>query len=98
MSPAPYYTMIRSKHHKFDLRLVIQAKEHGICHAARSFGCSRNTVRKWLRRFEHHGRRGNDQGKERWLRKCLKVPVPKRAPNAEKVGITESVRQHRTPQ
>jgi len=59
MSSRPYYTMIRSKDHKFDLRLrlVIHARQHGVRPAARAFGCSRNTVRKWLRRFELNGRR-----------------------------------------
>jgi transposase len=49
--------MIRSKDHKFDLRLrlVRHARTHGIRAAARSFGCARNTVRTWLRRFERGG-------------------------------------------
>jgi len=63
MSSTPYYTMIRSKDHKFDLRLrlVIHAREHGVRPAARAFGCSRNTVRKWLRRYELNGRRGLEE-------------------------------------
>jgi transposase len=50
--------MIRSKDHKFDLRLrlVKYAGTHGIRAAAAEFGCSRNTVRTWARRFEQGGK------------------------------------------
>jgi transposase len=49
--------MIRSQNHKLDLRihLVRFALEHGIRGAAQHFQCSRNTVRLWLRRYQHHG-------------------------------------------
>lgn len=52
-----YCDMIRSQNHKFDLRLrlVRHARTHGIRAAARAFGCARNTVRTWLRRFERGG-------------------------------------------
>ena len=55
-----YFTMIRSKNHVFDLRLdiVLHARLHGIRDAARHFGTSRNTVRKWIRRFNHDGKTG----------------------------------------
>ena len=57
MYPVGYYSMIRSKSHKFDMRvhLVRFAMEKGIRAAQRTFSCSRNTVRKWLRRFEAEG-------------------------------------------
>ena len=60
MSSSEYYTMIRIKDHKYNLRLrlVVHARSHGIHAAARYFGCSRNTVRKWLRRYEQGGRSG----------------------------------------
>jgi transposase-like protein len=50
--------MVRTTDHKFSARLamVMWAKTHGIHDAARKFGCSRNTVRLWLRRFEAGGR------------------------------------------
>jgi transposase len=59
MCPVEYYTMIRSKEHKFDLRvhLVRYAMEEGIRAAQRAFRCSRNTVRTWLRRFYAEGSR-----------------------------------------
>ena len=55
-----YYTMIKSKNHQFDLRLdmVIRAKKHGIRDAARAFKTTRDTVRRWLRRFEEEGKAG----------------------------------------
>lgn len=60
MSSSKYYTMIRAKDHKYDLRLrmVCFARSHGIHATARRFGCSRNTVRKWLRRYQRGGRSG----------------------------------------
>jgi transposase InsO family protein len=60
MSSGTYYTMIRTKDHKFDLRLrmVLKARAEGIRAATRAFGCSRNTVRKWLRRYEQSARSG----------------------------------------
>ena len=55
-----YYTMIRADDQNFHMRLalVMHARQHGIRDAARAFECSRNTVRKWLGRFEEGGRTG----------------------------------------
>jgi len=60
MCPLPYYTVIRSKDHRFDwrLQLVLYAKEHGQRAAARFFRCSRRIVAKWLQRFDQEGRAG----------------------------------------
>jgi len=60
MRPEPtpdYFTMIRSKDHKFDFRfhLVRHVLKDGIRASARAFRCSRNTVRKWTRRFRAGG-------------------------------------------
>jgi len=56
MSPVTYSTMIegKTKDSKFQLRLelVRYAQDKGIREATRAFRCSRNTVRKWLRRYE----------------------------------------------
>jgi len=59
----PYYEMIRSQNPSFDLRyrLVQTALQTGIRAAARQFGCSRNTVRKWLRRFQQRGKPGLEE-------------------------------------
>jgi len=52
--------MIRSKNHQFDLRLdiVVYARQHGIHATAEHFHTTRNTVRKWVRRFEQEGKAG----------------------------------------
>ena len=54
MSSGTYYSMIRTKDHKFDLRLrlVLYANSKGIRAAQRHFRCSRNTVRKRLHRYK----------------------------------------------
>lgn len=51
---SPYYNMICSSDPKFALRhqLVTYALKQGIKAAARCYECSRNTVRKWVRRFK----------------------------------------------
>ena len=60
MCPCPYFTMSRSRDHRFDLRmhLVRIALAQGVRAAARAFSTSRNTVRKWLRRFQQQGPAG----------------------------------------
>ena len=60
MCPLPYYTMIRSRNHRFDwrLQLVLCAKQQGHRAAASQFRCSRNTVTKWVRRFDQDSRQG----------------------------------------
>jgi transposase len=49
--------MANSKNHKFDLRihLVRYALDHGLHTATRQYQCSRNTVRKWVRRYQAEG-------------------------------------------
>jgi len=68
MSSGTYYSMIRTKDHKYDLRLrlVLYARSKGIRAAQRHFGCRRQTVRKWLHRYEEKGRSG--------LRKLSRAP------------------------
>lgn len=60
MCPDGYCAMIRSKDHRFDLRMHLLrfAKLEGIRAACRHFKCSRKTVRKWLRRYEAEGTAG----------------------------------------
>ena len=41
---------MRTDRHWLHQKVVSYAREHGIKAATREFGCSRNTVRKWLRR------------------------------------------------
>ena len=58
MAPIPYYDMIRAQDHKFSLRLqmVLYAQSHGVRPAARAFGSTPKTVRRWLERFREGGR------------------------------------------
>lgn len=62
MSPVSYYTMIKSKDKGFvfgiRLQMVRYALEKGIKATARLYGVSRNTVRKWLRRYSEGGTTG----------------------------------------
>ena len=43
---------MRTDRHWLHQKLVSFARAHGLKAAAREFGCSRNTVRKWLRRYQ----------------------------------------------
>ena len=58
--PQPYYDMICADDPHFALRhqLVRFVRSKGIKAAARHFGCLRNTVRKWHRRFQDQGNAG----------------------------------------
>ncbi len=49
-----YFELYRMKaeRHILRQRLLRHAREHGVKAAARAFGCARNTVRKWLRRYD----------------------------------------------
>ncbi len=62
MPPVSYYTMIKSKDKGFvfgvRLQLVRYALEEGIKPAVRAYGVSRNTVRKWVRRYQGGGTAG----------------------------------------
>jgi transposase-like protein len=57
---------MRTDQHFLRQKLVQYARQHGLKAAARAFGCSRNTVRKWLRRYQ--------PGKPSSLRECSKRP------------------------
>jgi transposase len=52
--------MIRAADSNFKLRyrLALAAQQAGVRAAARAFHCARNTVRKWLRRFQQAGKPG----------------------------------------
>jgi len=53
MCPIPYYTIMRkSKDKKFlRLQLILSVEQYGIKQTARRFNTTRNTVRKWYRRW-----------------------------------------------
>lgn len=60
MVPVSYYDMINAPDHTYSTRMamVLHAQTHGIRATVRAMGCSRNTVRLWLRRFRAEGRQG----------------------------------------
>ena len=43
---------MRTDRHWLHQKLVSFTRQHGIKAAVREFGCSRNTVGKWLRRYQ----------------------------------------------
>jgi transposase-like protein len=58
--PVSYYDMIKASDHTYSTRMamVLHAQTHGIRATVRAMGCSRNTVRLWLRMFRAEGRQG----------------------------------------
>ena len=48
-----YYELYRmhAERHQLRQKIVAHARQHGIKATVRAFACSRNTVRKWLRRY-----------------------------------------------
>ena len=65
MNPPSYANTMegKDKESRFQhrLRLVRHAQEYGIRATGRAFRCERNTVRKWLRRYEAAGIRGLEE-------------------------------------
>lgn len=76
MCPINYYQLMKSKDHQFDLRLslVLEAKQHGLKSTAQEFNCSRNTVRKWFRRYQTTGFEGLKEASRRPHRCPHKTP------------------------
>ena len=60
MCPYTYYDVMRISKDPKDLRyrMVLSVEKYGIKATARSFRCSRTTVRKWHRRWRDQGYRG----------------------------------------
>lgn len=58
----PYFNMInkrsKSEQEAIRLQVVRYAQQYSIKATQRKFGCSKNTVREWKRRFEKEGRSG----------------------------------------
>jgi transposase len=78
MCPLPYYTMIRSQDHRFDWRLqmVMHAQRFGRRAAARAFRCSRNTVAKWLGRYQRQPGRASLLERSRAPKHCPHKTTP----------------------
>lgn len=66
-------------------RLVQAALQQGIRPTARAFGCSRNTVRKWLRRFLAEGKAGLQEQSR----------APKRIPHKTPAEVEQRVLEAR---
>ncbi len=88
----PYQDMINSKNHKFDLRihLVRFALDHSLHAAARQYQCSRNTVRKWLRRYQSEGLPGLED-KSRAPKSCPHKTT--KAVNKIETSFTHNIEQ-----
>ena len=84
-----YYQLIRDMS-KFNLRLnmVKKAKETNISEAARLFGATRKTVRKWVKRYDLYGLSG--------LRDNKKVPknIPHKMRQRDEEEIIELRKRH----
>lgn len=89
MCPGGYFTVIRSKNHRYDLRLrlVRHALEHGIRDAQRTFSTTRRTVRKWLRRYRAEGLKGLEDRSRR----------PHTSPNKTPAHLEREVVRQRRP-
>ncbi len=59
MSPYKYYDIMRNSKDNRQLRyqMIVYADKYGIKPAVRHFKTTRNTVRKWQRRFKELGYR-----------------------------------------
>lgn len=81
MCPLRYYPMLRRSKDPVYLRLelVRYAREHGVKPAARQFGTTVKTVRKWLRRWESGSLRG--------------LADRSRAPHHPRQGVTAAQRR-----
>ena len=60
MSNITYFQVIKEQPNPFNIRanMINYTLRYGIKTAAREFSCSRNTVRKWLRRYNKYGLNG----------------------------------------
>ena len=63
MCPYTYYYIMRKSKDKKQLRyqMVISVEKHGIKKTAKDFKASRNTVRKWVRRWKEYGYKGLEE-------------------------------------
>jgi transposase len=87
MCPVKYYDILRDSSNPFNTRvkMVQFAFQSGISEAARAFGTTRDTVRKWKRLYEQHGTAGLTN----------KSRAPKRIPHKTAKAIEETILQHR---
>ena len=86
-SKTPYCHMVygssREKKDSVKLDMVRYAQIHGIKAAARRFGCSKNTIKLWLRRFEAKAMQGLMD------RRCGPKFIPHKTSEADESKIVE---------
>ncbi len=82
-----YFSMITSSNKNFALRkeMVSHALLHGIRPAARQFGTTRKTVKKWIQRFKANGHTGFNEHSRK----------PHRSPNKTSKSIEDLIIQTR---
>lgn len=89
MPPIDYFTMINSKDKGFvfgvRLQMVRYALEKGIKPAARTYNTSKNTVKKWVRRYNKRGIAGIEE----------KSRAPHNIPHKTGKEIEEEILRHR---
>jgi transposase len=80
MCPYTYYDVMRKSKDPRYLRhqIVLAVEKQGIKATARAFGCSRNTVRKWYRRWREQGYKGLESQSRRPLRSLNATPADER--------------------
>ncbi|MEM3580170.1 MAG: helix-turn-helix domain-containing protein [Candidatus Bathyarchaeia archaeon] len=72
MEPSRYRIMLRGKKAEVRLHMVRYAQRHGNKAKAREYGCSKNTVKLWRRRFEAEGMEGLKE-MEQYIVQCRKM-------------------------
>jgi len=89
MPPVDYFSMIRAKDAGFRFgvrrRMVLDAFEKGNKPAARLYGATVKTVRKWVHRYREHGLPGLEEQSR----------APKRIPHKKSVEIEERIVEHK---
>jgi transposase len=87
MCPVKYYDILRDSANPFNARvkMVQYAFQFGISDAARTFGTTRDTVRKWKRLYEQHGTVGL----------ANKSRAPKKIPHKTSKEVEAAILQHR---
>ena len=80
MCPYSYYDVMRKSKDPRYLRhqIVLSVQKQGIKATARDFGCSRNTVRKWYRRWRERGYKGLEDLPRRPHHSPNATPAPER--------------------
>lgn len=80
MCPYTYYSIMRKskdkKHYRY--QMVIWVEQHGIKRAVEYFKTSRNTVRKWCRRWKAYGYEGLEDRSRRPHNSPMAVPMEQR--------------------